>query len=102
MPQQYNILYSKSFECELISIVSYIGFVLNNRQAATDFNKLVTKAIFKRSFKLSAYEPALLPGLSAIYYRIYVNNYVIYYSVENDNMFVEPIFYAKRNIPKLL
>lgn len=102
MPQRFKILYSKSFERELISIVSYIGFVLNNRQAAYDFNKLVNKAIFKRSFKPSAYEPVPLPGISTIYYRIYVNNYVIYYSVDNGTIFVEHIFYAKRNILRLL
>ena len=40
--------------------------------------------------------------LTKEYYRIYVNNYVVYYTLKEDMMVVEHIFYSKQNALELL
>lgn len=36
------------------------------------------------------------------YYRIYVKNYVVYYSLTADTMIVEHIFYSKQDIIEII
>ena len=37
-----------------------------------------------------------------IYYRIYVKNYTIFYTVKDNTIFVRRILYSRRNFDKLI
>ncbi len=101
--KQYRIIYSNAFHKELISIVNYILYALHNRTAARKIYRSVIGSIEMRSAGFpSAYEILRVDGLTKEYYRIYVNNYVVYYSLKEDTMIVEHIFYAKQNALEIL
>ena len=102
-PKQYKIIYKQVFQKELSSIVSYILYALRNRNAARQIYKNVISAIESRACGLpSAFEVVSFAGLKKEYYRIYVNNYVVYYSLTENTMIVEHIFYSKQNILEIL
>lgn len=101
--KQYRIIYRIVFHKELSSIVNYILYVLHNRSAARRIYKNVISAIEKRAVTLpSAYEILRNEMLTKEYYRIYINNYVVYYSLEEDTMLVEHIVYSKQNALEFL
>ena len=102
MLKHYEISIEKAFQQELFNILLYIDIALCNKKAAIDLNSAITKAIAKRSFFPMAYEPLDTPTLSKPHYRIYVNNYVVYYTTSENEMFIRHIFYAKRDRLKLL
>ena len=98
-PKRYKIIHKQVFEKELSSIVSYILYALRNRNAARKFYKNVISAIESRADGLpNAFEVVRFTGVTKEYYRIYVNNYVVYYSLTEDTMVVEHIFYSKQNV----
>ena len=102
-PKQYKIIYKQVFQKELSSIVSYILYALRNRNAARKIYKNVIGAIESRACGLpNAFEVVSFVGLKKEYYRIYVNNYVVYYSLTEDTMIVEHIFYSKQNVLEIL
>ncbi len=102
-PKRYKIIYKQVFQKELSSIVNYILYVLCNRNAAERIYKHIISAIESRSKSLpNAYEVIHLVGSTKEYYRIYVNNYIIYYSLTTDTMVVEHIFYSKQNAIEIL
>ena len=102
-PKRYKIIYKQVFEKELSSIVNYILYALRNRSAARKFYNNVISAIESRACGLpSAFEVVSFAGLKKEYYRIYVNNYVVYYSLTENTMIVEHIFYSKQNILEIL
>jgi len=99
----YRIIYSNAFHKELSSIVNYILYALHNRNAARRLYKSVIGSIESRSTGFpDAYEIFRDDRLTKEYYRIYVNNYVVYYSLKEDVMVVEHIFYSKQNVLELL
>lgn len=102
-PKRYKIVYKQVFLKELSSIVNYILYALRNRVAAEKIYKNVLRAIEGRADGLPyAYEVIHLDGLTKEYYRIYIGNYVVYYSLAEDAMIVEHIFYSKQNVIKII
>lgn len=102
-PKQYKIIYKQVFLKELSSIVNYILYALRNRSAAEIIYKHIISAIEGRSNGFpNAYEVIHLIGSKKEYYRIYVKNYVVYYSLTADTMIVEHIFYSKQDIIEII
>ena len=102
-PKRYKIIYKQVFEKELSSIVNYILYALRNRSAARKFYNNVISAIESRADSLpNAFEVIRFVGVTKEYYRIYVNNYVVYYSLTEDTMIVEHIFYSKQNVFEII
>ena len=102
-PKRYKIIYKQVFEKELSSIVNYILYALRNRNAAKNFYKNVISAIESRASGLpNAFGVVRFAGATKEYYRIYVNNYVVYYSLTEDTLVVEHIFYSKQNFFEFL
>ncbi|MBR6511419.1 MAG: type II toxin-antitoxin system RelE/ParE family toxin [Phascolarctobacterium sp.] len=102
-PKQYKIIYKQVFQKELSSIVNYILYALRNRNAARSVYKNVISAIESRADGLpNAFEVVRFVGATKEYYRIYVNNYVVYYSLVKDTMVVEHIFYSKQNVLEVI
>lgn len=82
MPKEYGLSYLPDFHNDLNETVQYISVSLGNPVAASDLIDKVEKAILKRLECPEAFEPyQSLKEREWPYYRIYVDNYVIYYVV---------------------
>ena len=101
MNKKYKIKYSHEFDEDLNLITQYIKFKLNNVVAANNFVDLVENKLKERlKNPLGFQEYKTKEG--NIYYRIYVKNYIIFYTINKDEMIVRRLFYKRRNISKLL
>ena len=68
--------------------------------AAYNLLKKVEKEIKNRLKNPLGYEKFISNAGNA-YYRIYVNNYIVFYTVSEDIMEVRRIIYSKRNLNDL-
>lgn len=103
MNKQYKVIYLPLFYKDLENIVNYIAYKLNNVPAANDLLNEIQKAIKSRALFPDSYEKYLSSiKRKSTYYRIYVENYVIFYVVHNDVMDVRRILYNRRNISNLI
>lgn len=96
--RRYKLRFLPLFEDDLIEIVDYITYQLQNPAAAEALVHLVQQAIQDRSTCAEAFEPYHSAKERPYpYYRIYVKNYTIYYVVIGDVMEVRRMLYNKRN-----
>jgi plasmid stabilization system protein ParE len=101
--RQYESKILPLFEHDLNAITDYIAYRLRNPDAADHLIDAVEKAIYERLPMAESFEP--YHGIAERefpYYRIKVNNYIIFYVVIDSVMEVRRIFYIKRNMKKLL
>lgn len=83
----YKLLYLPLFYDDLEQRVIYIMETLQNLQAASDLLDAVEAAILTRLPFAESFEPYNSPTeREHPYYRIYVNNYTIFYVVTDDGM----------------
>ena len=101
MGNKFKLKYSQQFYNDLDQIVSYIKYELNNVIAAQNLLNKVEKSIKYRFRKPLGFEK-YKTNSGNTYYRIYINNYVVFYTVSDDAMEIRRIIYNKRNIDKLL
>ena len=84
---EYSLSYLPMFYEDLEKEIMYIAEILMNSEAANGLIDMVEQAIIDRLPVAESFEPYYPnnnPGNP--YYRIYVNNYTIYYVViENDD-----------------
>lgn len=81
----YRLRYLPIFYQELEEKITYISDKLQNPQAANDLLDAVETAILERVDVAGSFEPYhSLKERRYPYYRIYVDNYVIYYVVIED------------------
>jgi len=100
---EYRLRYLPKFYEDLEEKAVYIAEKLNNPQAANDLIDEVERSIMKRVPIAEAFEA--YPSIKErehTYYRIYVNNFVIYYVVIEDEhlgkiMEVRRFLYNKQN-----
>jgi plasmid stabilization system protein ParE len=84
--KKYRLRYLPIFYDELEEKVTYIAEELKNPQAANDLLDKVEKAILERLPIAESFEPFhSIREHKYTYYRIYVDNYIIYYVVIDDN-----------------
>lgn len=101
--RKYQIKYLPMFDKQLAKIVYYITYKLKNKKAANRLIEKVEKAIIERSFNPEAYELyKSKKQRKTKWYRIYVDNYMVFYTVKEDNMIVAKIVYVKRDLKKLV
>lgn len=98
----YKIKFLPSFSEELNEIVYYITFILKNKTAAENLIQKVYNEIEKRRFNPESFELYKSNFSKYSWYRIYVNNFVIFYTVTNNTMKVAHIIYNARNLDNLL
>ena len=101
--RQYKIRYLPTFESDLLDAVRYIDEVLQNPNAADRLIDAVEEAIIKRSNCPLSFEP--YPSRRERqypYYRIYVNNYTVYYVVIDGIMEVRRLLYGGRDVNRFL
>ena len=99
----YNIQYLPSFSEELDEVLKYITYKLKNKKAAEKLLEKINNAILNRSKNPENYEKYVSEkNRRYIWYRIYVENYTIFYTVRNNTMEIVHLIYHKRNLDKLI
>ena len=100
---KYTIRYSSTYINQFNSILKYIVNNLKNKIAAENFYNEVIKEIEKRSENPEDYEKYIsTKKRKNTYYRIYVKNYTIFYTVKDNTMEIRRILYSRRNFDKLI
>ena len=100
---KYTIRYSSTYINQFNSILKYIVNNLKNKIAAENFYNEVIKEIEKRSENPEGYEKYISTRKRKnTYYRIYVKNYTIFYTVKDNTMEIRRILYSRRNFDKLI
>ena len=96
---KYQLRYLPKYEDDLNEIIDYIVLDLKNPVSA---NRLVDKielAIFERLYFPLSFEPyQSVKKRKHPYYRIYVDNFTIFYIVIGDIMEVRRILYSRRDM----
>ena len=100
----YELQYLPLFYDDLLATVKYLSEVLHNPKAANKLIDNVENAILDRLPNAEAFEPFhSLKERRYPYYRIYVNNYIVYYVViEHRIMEVRRLLYVGRNRDQIL
>jgi toxin ParE1/3/4 len=97
--KRYHLRYLDLFEEDLNQIVDYISHELENPAAADNLINAVEEAIYQRSSCAEAFEQyPSKRDRQYPYYRIYVQNYTIFYVVIGDMMEVRRILYSRRDL----
>lgn len=100
--KSYKLSYLPSFYEDLNNAVNYISDVLENPQAANNLIDKTEAAILKRLQMPLSYEPVSINGRKHPYYRIYVENYIVFYVIIDDVMEVRRLIYGARDIGRLI
>lgn len=100
----YELQYLPLFYDDLLATVKYLSEVLHNPKAANKLIDDMENAILDRLPNAEAFEPFhSLKERRYPYYRIYVNNYIVYYVViEHRIMEVRRLLYVGRNRDQIL
>ncbi len=100
----YELQYLPLFYDDLLATVKNLSEVLHNPKAANKLIDDVENAILNRLPNAEAFEPFhSLKERRYPYYRIYVNNYIVYYVViEHRIMEVRRLLYVGRNRDQIL
>lgn len=102
MEKKYEIKYLPLFYKDLDQITDYIMYKLNNEIAANNFVNELEKEINKRAYNPVSYEKYIsIRKRKYAYYKIYVKNYIVFYTVKDNIMEVRRILYSKRNFNKV-
>lgn len=102
MEKKYEIKYLPLFYKDLDQITDYIMYKLNNEIAANNFVNELEKEINKRAYNPVFYEKYIsIRKRKYTYYKIYIKNYIVFYTVKDNIMEVRRILYSKRNFNKV-
>ena len=96
MNDKYKLRYSPEFVNDLESITFYISHELKNIIAAENLLNKIEDAIMDRLNNPLGYEQYKTKA-GNVYYRLYINNYVVFYTVTENVMEVRRIIYGRKN-----
>lgn len=100
---KYSLRYLPKSEEDLNKIVEYIIYKLNSPNSAMKLIDKIENAILERlNYPLSFQPFESTRNRKHPYYRIHVNNFVVYYVVIEDVMEIRRILYKRRNAEELL
>lgn len=103
MEKIYQIRYLPLFNKDLNNIIDYMIYTLRNETAATNFISELEKSIKQRAYNPQSYEKyKSTKKRRNTYYRIYVKNFTVFYTVRDDVMEVRRLLYSKRNFHKIV
>lgn len=96
---KYRVRTLARFQANLLQITDYITNVLGNASAADRLVDHVVSSIRKRAENPLSFEAVQsVRDRQHPYYRIYVDNYIVFYVVIDDVMEVRRLVYKGRNI----
>lgn len=100
---KYSLRYLPKSEEDLNEIVEYVIYKLNSPDSAMKLIDKIENAILERlNYPLSFQPFESTRNRKYPYYRIHVNNFVVYYVVIQDVMEIRRILYKRRNAEELL
>jgi len=100
---KYKLRYLPKYEDDLNEIVDYIIFKLNNPDSAMKLVEKVERAIIERLTCPLSFEPYQSDRKRKNqYYRIYVDNFTVYYVVIGEVMEVRSILYSRRDTKRII
>lgn len=100
---EYRIEFLPQFKTDFFNILYYISYILENEHAANKMIQNVYNAIMKRKYNAIGFQVySNISNRENIWYRIYVGNYTIFYTIRDKRMIVARIFYGKRNFDELI
>ncbi len=98
-----KVKFSELFFQDLEKITRYIVEELKNPIAAQNLNQSIRIAIEKRAENPKGYKPyQSQKNRNRVYFKIYVKNYIVFYTIQDDYMIVRRIIYNRRNLEKFL
>ena len=106
--KKYRLRYLPLFYEDLDEKITYIAEKLKNPKAASDLLEKVEKALLDRLPVAESFEPYhSIRERKYAYYRIYVDNFIIYYVVIDDdevspNMEVRRFLYNRQDQRRLV
>ena len=100
---KYTIKYTETFIKQFNNISRYFIYKLRNKISAENFYNEVLKEIEKRSEYPESFEKYnSTRKRKNTYYRIYVKNYTIFYTIKDNTMQVRLILSSRRKFDKLI
>lgn len=100
--EQYEIRYTVTFKKEVEKVFKYIVRKLKNKIAAEKLLRTINKMIIERSYSPKEYPSFKLRDRGKYrWYKININNYSAFYTIENNTMILRRFIYSKRNFEKL-
>ncbi len=100
---KYTIKYSDTFVKQFNNILKYFIYKLQNKIVAENFYDEVIKEIETRRVYPESFEKYnSRRKRKNTYYRIYVKNYTIFYTVRDNVIEVRRILSSRRNFDKLI
>ncbi len=100
---KFTLRYLPKFEDDLSEIVDYISLRFHNPDSALKLVNKVEQAIMERLTCPLSFEP--FPSVKKRkypYYRIYIDNFTVYYVVIDETMEIRRILYNKRNANQII
>lgn len=103
MDGKFSLRYIPKYEDDLNEIVDYITFKLHNPDSAMNLIRKIEIAILERLNCPLSFEPFQSNrNRKNPYYRIYVDNFTVYYVVIEDVMEVRRVLYSGRDMSKII
>lgn len=103
MNKVYKIRCLPLFYKDLDKIMYYIVYKLNNKITAERFLDIVELKLIERVNSSEQYEKYMSLRKRRIpYYRIYIKNYTIFYTIKGDTIEFRRILYSRRNFNDLI
>lgn len=100
---KFSLRYIPKFVEDLNEIVDYIIFKLHNPDSAMNLVKKIEEAIEERLNCPLAFEPFLSNRKRRCpYYRIYIDNFTVYYVVIENIMEIRRVLYCGRDAGKII
>ena len=100
---KFTLRYLPKYEEDLNEIVDYISYNLHSPESALRLVDKIEKAIIDRLNCPLSFEPfQSFKKRRNPYYRIYVDNFTIYYIVTDNVMEVRRILYNKRDANQII
>ena len=100
---KYSLRYLTRYEQDLNEIVDYIVFKLHNPEGAINLVKRIENAILERLNCPLSFQPfQSIRKRKNPYYRIYVDNFTVYYVVIEDLMEVRILLYNSRDAGRII
>src|SRR5690242_1902869 len=100
---KFSLRYIPRFEEDLNEIVDYIVLKLKNQASAKKLVEKIENAITERLNCPLSFEPFQSSRKRKNpYYRIYVENFVVYYVIIGNVMEVRRVLYKRRDVGKII